>query len=196
MGSAGTQVAPEIANKSLAFIASACGDKEQKPHQIWPCSPECPPSPKYDIICTAKERYPKGSSLSSSSCGNRLPRVLEESESFSAIETSALDTSNTTSNASFTSSTQSSLHRGPSERAFNGHGHGKRVKQKKAWKRRSLISMLSWPLKKVRDGYVSCMMSMDGVGDLSGMAQGANFAASSKYFADLPLSKTDSQNYG
>lgn len=196
MGSAGTKVAPEITRKlgvlNLSIIASDCEDESPTPHEVW-ARPECPPSPKYDLLSTARETYLTSHSSSSSAYSSRLPRVLEESESFSHRETTALDASNTSSNASSASSSQAFLCRGQSEGPYNGHGYGKRVKQKK---RRSLISMLLWPLKKVRDGYVSCMMSMEGAGDLSGIAQGATFATSSKYFDDLPLSKTDARNHG
>ncbi|KAH7388001.1 hypothetical protein KP509_16G052800 [Ceratopteris richardii] len=39
------------------------------------------------------------------------------------------------------------------------------------------------PLRKVRDRYVSCMMGLNGNGDMSSIAQGFNFGSSSRYFA-------------
>lgn len=85
--------------------------------------------------------------------------------------------------------------RGMSEGGNLGAG-GRVYRRPKSSKPRSLAHTLLWPFLKIRNGYVGCMMGLEGAGDLSGMAQGGTYATRARYFADIPLSKTDSRNFG
>lgn len=73
---------------------------------------------------------------------------------------------------------------------------GRVYRRPRSSKPRSLAHTLLWPFLKIRNGYVGCMMGLEGAGDLSGMAQGGTYATKARYFADVPLSKTDSRNFG
>lgn len=126
---------------------------------------------------------------------NRLSKVVEESESFSKRE--EVQVSLTTLDFLQRAGLKST------EIAQKSIANPKRKSSelpkstpRKASKDRSLISILLWPLKKLRDGYISCMMSIDGAGDFSCMVQGGHVVTPSRYFQGSPLSKTDAMNYG
>lgn len=86
--------------------------------------------------------------------------------------------------------------RGTSERSGLRLGRRPIYRPNKPRKPRTLASTLLWPLLKIRNGYVGCMMGLEGTGDLTGMMQGGTYATTTRYFADVPLSKSDSRNFG
>ncbi|KAH7388008.1 hypothetical protein KP509_16G053300 [Ceratopteris richardii] len=140
---------------------------------------------------------------SMSSFRTKLPVVLEESESFSSRDGSSVEGAFSTSSSSFTWSSASSsrtfVRNGASTNNFVAKKGSKKPRKYSKGDRAekfSLISSILWPLRRLRDRYVSCMMGLDGNGDLSGLAQGSNFGASSRYFGNLPISKVDPRTYG
>ncbi|MCO5603776.1 hypothetical protein L7F22_057928 [Adiantum nelumboides] len=86
--------------------------------------------------------------------------------------------------------------RGTSERSGLKMGRRTVYRPHRPRKPKTLATTLLWPLVKIRNGYVGCMMGIEGAGDLTGMAQGGSYATTAQYFADVPLSKSDSRNYG
>ncbi|MCO5559654.1 hypothetical protein L7F22_013255 [Adiantum nelumboides] len=86
--------------------------------------------------------------------------------------------------------------RGTSERSGLNMGRRTVYRPHRPRKPKTLANTLLWPLVKIKNGYVGCMMGIEGAGDLTGMAQGGSYATTARYFADVPLSKSDSRNYG
>jgi hypothetical protein len=131
------------------------------------------------------------------------PSLSSSSSSSSSTRPSNIDH---TSSSSTASSASDSVHRMVSEDGRtgceqpcsrkNGKEEDQMMMMKKKRKKASIVSLFVWPWKKIRDAYMSCMMSLDGAGDLSSLAHGATFAANTKYFADPPISKIDMLNYG
>ncbi|KAI5061657.1 hypothetical protein GOP47_0024162 [Adiantum capillus-veneris] len=86
--------------------------------------------------------------------------------------------------------------RGTSERSGLRLGRRTVYRPHKPRRPKTLAKTLLWPLVKIRNGYVGCMMGLEGTGDLTAMAQGGSYASTARYFADVPLSKSDSRSYG
>ena len=136
-----------------------------------------------------------------------LPRVVEEISEYSSSSSSSHSSSTNNiegdrTSSSNVSSTSNSFHRMVSKRkSIQEKCPTKKEKEKEKEKEKkkvgsAIVSMFVWSWRKLRDGYVSCMMSMDGRGDLSSLVHGATFATHTKYFADPPTSKDDMLNYG
>ncbi|KAH7388006.1 hypothetical protein KP509_16G053200 [Ceratopteris richardii] len=107
----------------------------------------------------------------------KLPVVLEESESFSSRDGSSVGSASSTSLFSFARSSASSSRPFVRNDASTNKSIAKKGSKKPrqysnddSAKKLSVISLIFWPLRKLRDKYVSCMMGLDGNGDLSGLA--------------------------
>ncbi|KAH7388002.1 hypothetical protein KP509_16G052800 [Ceratopteris richardii] len=119
-----------------------------------------------------------------------LPVVPEEDESISNRDGSSVWDVSSASPFSADGYMESSFRKlflkGLSTTNFNlnrGSGKSRNITKGNGSKRLSFMLALFRPLRKVRDRYVSCMMGLNGNGDMSSIAQGFNFGSSSRYFA-------------
>lgn len=184
-----------LTSPTQAYLFSkACPGSPPSPTHDSPprkaASPDFPSFPSRDPLLRKAYRESPG----------RLSRVIEESESFAKREAILIappiadpfhynspDTPSTSS-GEFT----------------NGKPLSEVEKQspvlegiaKKAITCMDLSALFLYPLKKIRDGYVNCMMSIEGAGDFTFMVQGGHSGSTGRYFAESPLSHTDSINYG
>ncbi|KAH7388004.1 hypothetical protein KP509_16G053000 [Ceratopteris richardii] len=137
-----------------------------------------------------------------SSFRSSLPVVLEESESTSSRDGPSVWDVSATSSFSFAASLASSsrlfFRKGVSTSisiSKKERSKARRLRKGKRTDKFLFTYIVFWPLRKLRDGYVRCMMGLDGNGDLSSLAQGSNFGTSSRYFGELPISRVDWSTY-
>ncbi|MCO5576568.1 hypothetical protein L7F22_030380 [Adiantum nelumboides] len=210
MASPGVRVVPETSSSlmgrlNLSIIPNDCEDNSYGASSVEEKA-EKSPSIHGPLYCAmskaAHDHTPHNTNLISdspssflSSYKGKLPVVLEESQSLSNREgSSVFEGSSSTSSLSIASSSASStdalFRRGDKHRYKDkARGSWKHHRKRRDGKKVSFMSLLLWPLKKLRDGYMSCMMGLDGAGDLSGLAQGSTFATAAKHFGDVPVSK-------
>lgn len=217
MASTATKIVPDSVSKAMggldiSILSLEC--EERVYGAQYPASKAGhPQNLSYGALSSKAVRAPKECSMysldvNSDSCSSstssrkgRLSMVLEESESVSHREGSSTSwdtsfTSSLSSSKSTASSTASSTRPLVRRNKRQKPRKPQKIVKRRNDKETSFASMLLWPLKKVRDGYMSCIMGLDGTGDLSGLAQGATFATTTKFFADLPESKIDARNFG
>ncbi|KAI5067715.1 hypothetical protein GOP47_0018243 [Adiantum capillus-veneris] len=189
MGGLNLTVTPEDCEESNYGAWSVDGKGEQPPSAYGSFSSAVNKA-ESDQTSYNVDLISDSSSSAASWCKGKLSVLLEEGESLSHGEGSS------SSSLSIASSSASSSHAFFRRHKNKERESWKHHRQRRDGNKESFMSVLLWPLKKLRDGYMSCMMGLDGAGDLSGLAQGSTFATSTKYFTSASISKTDMKNYG